>query len=245
MQKVDWLFSRFPREKDRANETERLDVTMKTTAVNRYNASDRLKAQGKFTFFTTTTLSMGLIFIPLMQLADVHLALPDRILNAIQIFLAFAVLVYSIVIATARYDLRSDQLTGCGDNIKELIRELRREKEAAGGQVAKDKLAELQGRYAAITTDVENHTRNDYRLTILQLPELYTITGIVRGWTWMLFWLAYAAQFISSVVLIAIELAFILEVFGITSGLSHLLKPVHPLPDCSIQSGSPTPLQAC
>ena len=70
MQKVvDWVLSRFPREIARANETERLDVTMKTTAVNRYNASNRLRAQGRFTFFTTTVLSLGLIFIPLMQLA--------------------------------------------------------------------------------------------------------------------------------------------------------------------------------
>ena len=95
MQKVvDWALSLFPSEIVRSNETERLDTTMKTTAVNRYTASNRLRAQGRFTFFTTTVLSLGLISIPLMQLADAQLPLPDRLLNAIQIFLAVSILVY-------------------------------------------------------------------------------------------------------------------------------------------------------
>lgn len=225
MQKVvDWALSRFPRETARANETERLDATMKTTAVNRYNASNRLRAQGKFTFFTTTILSLGLIFIPLMQLADAQLALPERLLNAIQIFLAVSILVYSVIIGTARYDLRSEQLNDCGDNIKELIRELRREKEAAGGQVGKEKLAELQDRYSSITTDVENHTKNDYRSTVLQLPEMFKVTGFVRMGTWALYWTVFIAQFLPSLMLLAIVLGFFLEVFGITAGLTQLLK---------------------
>jgi hypothetical protein len=225
MQKVvDWALSRFPRETARANEAERLDATMKITAVNRYNASNRLKAQGIFTFFTTTILSLGLIFIPLMQLADAHLALPERLLDAIQIFLAVSILVYSVIIGTARYDLRSEQLNDCGDNIKELIRELRREKEAAGGQVSKEKLAELQNRYSSITTDVENHTRNDYRLTVLQLPEMFKVTGFVRVGMWGVYWATFVIQFLPSLMLLAIVLAFILEVFGITSGLSLLFR---------------------
>jgi len=225
MQKVvDWALSRFPREMVRANETERLDATMKTTAVNRYNASNRLRAQGRFTFFTTTILSLGLIFIPLMQLADAQLALPDRLLNAIQIFLAVSILVYSVVIGTARYDLRSEQLNDCGNNIKELIRELRREKEATGGQVSKEKLAELHDRYSSITTDVENHTRNDYRLTVLQLPDMFKVTGIVRTGMWAVYWTSFVAQFLPSLMLLAIVLGFILEVFGITAGLSELFK---------------------
>ncbi len=225
MQKiVDWALSRYPRETARANETERLDATMKTTAVNRYNASNRLSAQGRFTFFTTTILSLGLILIPLMQLADAQLALPDRLLNAIQIFLAVSILVYSVVIGTARYDLRSEQLNDCGDSIKELIRELRREKEAAGGQVSMERLAVIQARYSSITTDVENHTRNDYRLTVLQLPEMFKVTGLARTSMWGVYWAAYVAQFFPSLMLLTIVVGFILEVFGITTGLSQLFK---------------------
>ncbi|MCI4411931.1 MAG: hypothetical protein JHC38_09710 [Thiotrichales bacterium] len=57
-------------------------------------------------FFTTTVLSLGLIFIPLIQTAGVELAFGASFLNMMQIFLAVAILVYSVVIGTARYDVR-------------------------------------------------------------------------------------------------------------------------------------------
>lgn len=220
---LDWAFSRVPREASRLNEAERLHTTMSTTATNRYNASNRLRMQGKFTFFTATVLSLCLIFIPLMQLADAQLALPDKLLNAIQIFLAVAILVYSVVIGTARYDLRSEQLNECGDNIKSLIRELRRENEKASGRIDDKVLAELQRRYSSITTDVENHTRNDYRLTTLQLRELFKITGFVRLGMRGMYWIVFIAQFSPSLMLLAIVVGFMFEVFGITTGLTHLL----------------------
>ena len=78
-----WLFSLAPREKTHNNEAERLDATMKTTAVNRYNASNRLKWQGKIAFATTTILSLGLIFIPLMQMANIPLSLKGEVLTRI------------------------------------------------------------------------------------------------------------------------------------------------------------------
>ena len=134
---------------------DRLIASMKTTAVSRYNASNRLAWQGKFTFAVSTLFSLGLIFVPLMQLAKAPLKLSGDVLGAIQIFLAVAILVYSIVIGTARYELRSEQLNDCGDKIKDLIRELRVAPQEPDKEV--DLLREAQRRYAAITSDVENH----------------------------------------------------------------------------------------
>jgi SMODS and SLOG-associating 2TM effector domain family 5 len=221
---LNWLLSLAPREKACLNETERLEASMKTTAVSRYKAAERLGSQGKFTFYATTLMSLASILIPLMQLADVQLAFSDRVLNAIQIFFAVAVLVYSVVIGTAHYELRSDQLNNCGDKIKELIRELRREKEAGRGQVSKEQLAEIQARYSSVSTDVENHNRNDHRLAVLQLPELYPITGIIRLSKWGLYHWGVLFQLLPSVLLLAGLSGFILEVFGITNGLSRLFK---------------------
>ena len=42
------------------------------------------------------------------------------------IFLAVSVLVYSVVIGTAKYEVRAEGLTQCGDKLKELNRELNR-----------------------------------------------------------------------------------------------------------------------
>jgi hypothetical protein len=51
-------------------------------------------------------LSLGLIFIPLMQNADITLILSNKVINMMQVFLAVAILVYSIIISTSKYDIR-------------------------------------------------------------------------------------------------------------------------------------------
>ena len=76
--------------------------------------------------------------IPLLENADIQLAYPPRVLNMLQIFLAVAVLVYSTINATAKYETRSERLNECGDRIKELIRELRADIETAKTGTAVD-----------------------------------------------------------------------------------------------------------
>lgn len=207
-----WLFSQSLHENQHTNEKERLENTMKTTAISRYNASVRLKIQGKIAFVTTTILSLGLILMPLIQVADIPLIFSSNILSVIQIFLAVSVLVYSIIIGTARYDLRSEQLNDCGDKIKALIRELRTYKDSDT-----DSIKEIQKRYSDIATSVENHARNDYLLTTLRTRELYTITGIIRVLMWLKY---YGINLILNLIpffLLSIEIIFILDMFAATN----------------------------
>lgn len=112
---LSWLISSGVRERPVKDAAEKLQMSMRTTAKCRYNASIRLQHQAKYSFFTTTLLSLGLIFIPLMQNAGMPIAYRPNVLNMMSIFLAVAVLVYSVVIGTARYDVRATQLTECGD----------------------------------------------------------------------------------------------------------------------------------
>src|SRR4051794_4849425 len=103
----DWLFSL---KKDRSLPTEPAEVLQRQchiTAKCRYNASIRLKRLGQGTFLTTVVLSLGLILVPMLQLANLRVAYPTPVLNSLQIFLAVAVLVYSIVSATANYGTRA------------------------------------------------------------------------------------------------------------------------------------------
>lgn len=199
----------------------KLIASMKTTAVNRYNASSRLAWQSKVAFSVSTLFSLGLIFVPLMQLAKVQLILNSDVLGAIQIFLAVSILVYSIIIGTARYDLRSEQLNDCGDKIKSLIRELRvapqnDEKEAA-------LLESIQKKYESIIADVENHERIDYILTIVRSPDLFVLScpGIIYWRSKHLIWLLIS--YLPAIALVTIELLLIADMFGITAIFSpHL-----------------------
>lgn len=199
-------------------------ASMKTTASNRYHASTRLALQGKFTFAVSTVISLGLIFIPLMQLAKVPLTLGADVLSAVQIFLAVAILVYSVVSGTARYELRSEQLNDCGNQVKRLIRRLELEP-----ILASSKEEELVGKYyedyAAITADVENHRRVDYTLTILRSPQLFDLTLLGRVMHWVKFLVSAAIPYLTPTLLVAAEVLLITDMFGVTCTFSPYLGP--------------------
>ncbi|CDH26234.1 SLATT domain-containing protein [Xenorhabdus bovienii] len=105
-----WLWSLNPMEKSVDKPADKLLNSMRITAKCRFNASGSLKNISNYSFLTTTILSLGLIFIPLLQITGKKLPYNDDALTAIQIFLAVSVLVYSVVIATAKYELRSSYL---------------------------------------------------------------------------------------------------------------------------------------
>lgn len=221
---LSWLVAGGERERPVKDAADKLQMSMRTTAKCRYNASVRLRHQGQFSFFTTTVLSLGLVFIPLMQNAGVPLAFQANVLNMMQIFLGVAVLVYSVVIGTARYDMRAEQLTECGDKLKELIRALDKEREAGSGVVTPDKLAEFQKHYSDIVTDVENHDRNDYRFASLEMVNDYFITGLPRLKLYLEVQSVRAFGFVLPVLLMLAEVIFITDMIGATEILTPYLN---------------------
>lgn len=224
MKFLDWLLCRGPREREVKDASEKLQMSMRTTAKCRYNAAVRLQHHGKYSFFTTTVLSLGLVFIPLMQNAGVPLAFKANVLNMMQIFLGVAVLVYSVVIGTARYDMRSSQLTECGDKLKELIRSLEKDREAGGGTIAADQLANYQKHYSDIVTDVENHERNDYRFAVMEMINDYFVCGLPRL---KLYVEAHAVRtfgFVLPTLLMLMEIVFITDMMGATEILTPFLN---------------------
>ena len=214
---LNWLFFLGERERPVKDAAEKLQMSMRTTAKCRYNASVRLQHQGKFSFFTTTVLSLGLVFIPLMQNAGVRLAFESNVLNMMQIFLGVSVLVYSVVIGTARYEVRSTQLNECGDKLKELIRELDKEREVnLPNLIPAQKLAEFQKRYSDIVTDVENHVRNDYRFAVLEMVRDYYIRGLPRVKLWVEAHFLRVANYVLPALLMLMEIIFITDMMGAT-----------------------------
>lgn len=221
---TSWLIGRGERERAVKDATEKLQMSMRTTAKCRYNASSRLQHQGKFSFFTTTALSLGLVFIPLMQNSGVPLAFQANVLNMMQIFLGVAVLVYSVVIGTARYDMRAEQLTECGNKLKELIRSLDKEREAGDSSVAPEKLAEFQKHYSKIVTDVENHDRNDYRFATLEMVNDYFISGFPRFKLYCAAQIVRAFGYALPVLLMLMEVIFITDMMAATEILTPYLN---------------------
>ena len=189
-------------------------MSIRVTAKCRFNAAERLKRQSKFAFFTTTILSLGLIFIPLMQNSGIQLAFPPNVLNMISTFLAVAVLVYSVVIGTARYEARADKLTQCGDNLKDLNRELDNQSKSASVDIQ-----ELEKKYSHLISDTENHTKTDYLAATLEMRRDYAITGFPRLYKRLLIIVVELFSYIIPLSMLALEIVFILDMLGI----SHIL----------------------
>lgn len=214
-----WLFSLYPIETAKPNITARemLYDSMRTTANCRYKASERLRFQNNFSLFTATYLSLGLILIPLIQNTDIHLNFYPKVLNLMQVFLAVAVLVYSTINATARYDARSIALNDCGDKVKDIIRTLR------GLPATQTNFSDIQDKYNDAIKDSENHSRLDYLKVMLERPREFKITGIIRViYICKASFLSMIPFFIPSLMII-IETVFILDMVGVTNILPQYL----------------------
>ena len=213
-----WLFSKGELSRIEKNAVQRLQMSMRVTAKCRFIAASRLQNQGKFAFFTTTFLSLGLIFIPLMQNAGIKLAFSTNVLNMMSIFLAVAVLVYSVVIGTARYELRAEKLTECGDKLKDLNRSLG--KVISGEYDKSTTLDDYQTRYTDIVTDTENHSKRDYNLATLEMRRDYNITGIIRLRTFLSAAISTCIPYLLPTIMLIIEIAFITDMVSATTILT-------------------------
>lgn len=217
-----WLFSLDSVEREVSDPAQKLLNSMRVTSKCRYNASVRLKRQSQFSFLSTTVLSLGLILIPLLQNSDIQLQFPPKVLNMLQIFLAVAVLVYSVIIGTARYETRSEALNECGDKIKDLIRNLRREvaeQKERGGSVD---LSKYNQRYDDVSTDAENHARVDFMLASLEMRGDYNYTGIVRLFMYAKSGVLYVFPYVIPVLLLVAEVTFVTDMLGV----SHVSTPL-------------------
>lgn len=223
---IKWIFSTEPVELNVTDPAQKLLNSMRITSKCRYNASTRLKRQSLFSFLTTTVLSLGLILIPLLQNSDIQLAFAPKVLNMLQIFLAVAVLVYSVIIATARYETRAEGLNECGDKIKDLIRTLRRALADSNSSGVSVELSKFNQRYDDVSTDAENHTRLDFMLATLEMKTDYKYTGIIRLYMYAKAIFLTMVPYVIPVSLLCIEIVFITDMVGVTKILTPYLQPI-------------------
>lgn len=222
----NWIFSLSPVEKTITDPFEKLINSMRITSKCRYSASVRLKRQSQFSFFSTTLLSLGLILVPLLQNSEIKLAFSPKVLNMLQIFLAVAVLVYSVINATARYETRAEALNECGDKIKDLIRNLRTEislsKQITGTGV---NLQNYNQRYDDVSTDAENHNRVDFIFSSLEMSSDYNYTGLVRVFMYLRGITLYLIPYAIPTLMLIAEVFFVTDMIGITSVFTPYLLP--------------------
>ncbi|WP_444911078.1 SLATT domain-containing protein [Microbulbifer sp. PAAF003] len=230
-----WLFSLNISEKAEADPAKKLLNSMRLTSKCRFNASIRLERLSTYSFLTTTILSLGLIFIPLYQKSGLPIPYTEPVIHMLQIFLAVAVLVYSVVNATSKYHTRSSKLDDCGIKIKELIRKLRVDIAKETKEGTNIDLDNYHQEYHLISSEPENHRRVDYILATLESKEDFDISGIPRSLLYTKAFILYSIPYILPTMMMAFEIAIISDILGVTDVLKdtfgntteNLLTPNH------------------
>lgn len=190
------------------------------TAKCRFNAAVRLEHQSKFSFFVTTIISLGLILIPLLQSTGIDLAFSDKVLSSMQIFLAVSVLVFSVIIGTSRFDVRSQMLTECGNKLKQLVRSIDKHFSGEDSNFPIEDLKKYQTKYAEIVEKTENHIRSDYYFAMLEMRKDYKYTGLPRFKIYLTAWIQRIWIYLIPVLLLLFEICFITDMLKITKIIS-------------------------
>lgn len=220
----NWLTSANTANRPKKTAIQKLQMGVRVTAKCRYNASERLQRQGRFAFFTNIFLSVALILIPLLQNSNAALSFSGPILNMMQIFFAVCVLIYSIVIGTARHELRAENLTECGDKLKELSRDIDKA-QMNDMEVTQEQFDFFNERYSLIISDTENHTRGDYELARLEMIHEYHVSGLPRFRIWIKARLDTLAPFALPIAMNFLVLVFITDTLAVTEIISPYLRP--------------------
>lgn len=192
--------------------------TLKLTSEARFCASKRLERMNFMVFFTTTIASLGLILIPLLDLSINKQVLKTEAITAFQIFLATSVLVYSIIGSVADYRLRSNHFIECGNSLKTIIDELLLSKNDCDKLDQEIDIKLYQSKYKLIISKTENHEDIDY----IRSSNKYDLMknskskiGLKKRFSAHFFY--YIRTYGSFLCLISLEIAFILEMIGISS----------------------------
>ena len=136
---------------------------MRITTDARFEAAKRLKLINLICFLTTTIASLGLILIPLLDVAGINKIFSSLTLTVIQVFLAVCVLVYSTAIATANFQVRSKEFLQCGDKIKRIIDEFKVHIVDVKEKNEKPNLEKYMNEYRKVLDGSENHEDVDYQ----------------------------------------------------------------------------------
>jgi hypothetical protein len=158
-----------------------LDRSMWITKHSRYNASDRLRRKHNLSIYTISILSIYVIALTLLEKYGLQLKNPDLYQFA-SICLGLFILVLSLTEANKNYLVSSERLFVCGNNIRELLDDLKKFSNKTDDD--HQGIERISGKYSNILkTCVENHESIDYDLHRGKNSECFKgINGFYAFW---------------------------------------------------------------
>jgi hypothetical protein len=132
----------------------------------RYNAQRRLLVHASLAQFTLTFNSIGLIIIPLFDLAGFNKHYPAKYVQIMQIVFAVMLLGYSLLLSMGRFEVRAERMHGNGLVLSRLLRGLKPYL-GADAQEKKQVYDAFFSRYYDTLEKAENYRQIDYQSAVL------------------------------------------------------------------------------
>jgi SMODS and SLOG-associating 2TM effector domain family 5 len=177
--------------------------SLRITASARFNASRRLRLHERFSLWSISLFSLGLIVFPLFKPFGIPTNYGEQVLNFVQVVAAAAILTVSILVNGSNFSERAEKMHRCALELNSLAREAELMIEEG---TDKSKVIDTQRRYEEILARYENHANIDYRVAqIKKAPGFYKINWLSR----LRVAVEAGAGFSPYVALIAVELMFV------------------------------------
>jgi hypothetical protein len=171
------------------------------TAVCRFFAHVRLRDHHNASLWTITFFSMGLIFVPLIQIFELETRFTTNYTNFIQVVLAIVILVISVMLNMTNFSVRADKMHQCGMILNAFVRRIHRHiVESSTPEIYE----ELVKEYDAILQRYENHSPIDYLFAKNHLTGSYQ-----NPWYFPIYIrVRYAFQFFPYLLLLGLEVSW-------------------------------------
>ncbi|MFW1712314.1 SLATT domain-containing protein [Vibrio parahaemolyticus] len=191
------------------NELDVLIDMIRMTERCKYEAASRMRFKRSVGFFATTTSSMILLLIPLLQLANYEFSLSSELTNAIQVYFAICTILYSVIIGVAGYDKKEASYTNDGRKLANLREEIQ---VVCGDESCSEKFNDFLNKYRNLVGNMDNHGRSDYyKAAFSREQNLYSLYLKLKSYIPQLLELTYFS------VLVVSEIYFVFVLFGIRS----------------------------
>nr|WP_281398146.1 SLATT domain-containing protein [Ruficoccus amylovorans] len=154
---------------------------MKKTATSRFNASNRLMYHHRFSTWSLSIYSAGLIALSIMPLIGITASMTFEQQQFVQIVLALFVLIVSLQMSANDYSGRAERMHRCALDINRLCYRVLHYYSQPNDTHGKSYLRVIKD-YDSILGAHENHMTIDFEMAMVWMTDAYKLSKGRRFW---------------------------------------------------------------
>lgn len=174
---------------------------MKKTSKARFNAATRLGRHQRFSLWSLSFVSAGLIILRLLSVFQMRGRISEPLFSFIEIVVALFVLVLSVLLSANDFSDKAEKMHRCALELNVLCHEIL---PACSDSEDQSLFAPTLQKYSTILNSYPNHANIDFALVKLELRSEYPLGFLQRCQTRLAYTLHYSVYGLLIVILTAV-----------------------------------------